>query len=324
MKKIIVLLLALCIAGAFAGCKNGSSSGDGGGKASDREDVVISLKSDPKTFDPVSTSTSSANTVMFQIYDSLIHMNEEFEVEPRLAESYKVSDDEKTYTFKLAEGVKFHNGEALKASDVVYSIKRAQKSPYTSAYVDSVDYAEVVDDNTVAVHLTDVDASFLEKIQIIMIVNEKTVKEAGKSYADHPVGTGPYKFVSYKAGVEVKLTRFDDYYRGAARIKDVDYQIITDDNTATVNLRTGDVDAGSFARASYDEVMNEPALTVADWSANSLYYFAVNNEVAPFNDPIVRQAINYAIDREYIAEVETNGLSKITSVMLPPSVFGLL
>ncbi|MFR8517328.1 MAG: ABC transporter substrate-binding protein, partial [Emergencia timonensis] len=136
------------------------------------------------------------------------------------------------------------------------------------------------------------------------------------------VGTGPYKFVSYKAGVEVKLTRFDDYYRGAARIKDVDYQIITDDNTATVNLRTGDVDAGSFARASYDEVMNEPALTVADWSANSLYYFAVNNEVAPFNDPIVRQAINYAIDREYIAEVETNGLSKITSVMLPPSVFG--
>ena len=110
MKKIIVLLLALCIAGAFAGCKNGSSSGDGGGKASDREDVVISLKSDPKTFDPVSTSTSSANTVMFQIYDSLIHMNEEFEVEPRLAESYKVSDDEKTYTFKLAEGVKFHNG----------------------------------------------------------------------------------------------------------------------------------------------------------------------------------------------------------------------
>ena len=150
-----------------------------GGKASDREDVVISLKSDPKTFDPVSTSTSSANTVMFQIYDSLIHMNEEFEVEPRLAESYKVSDDEKTYTFKLAEGVKFHNGEALKASDVVYSIKRAQKSPYTSAYVDSVDYAEVVDDNTVAVHLTDVDASFLEKIQIIMIVNEKTVKEAG-------------------------------------------------------------------------------------------------------------------------------------------------
>ena len=79
------------------------------------------------------------------------------------------------------------------------------------------------------------------------------------------MGTGPYKFVSYKAGVEVKLTRFDDYYRGAARIKDVDYQIITDDNTATVNLRTGDVDAGSFARASYDEVMNEPALTVADW-----------------------------------------------------------
>ena len=308
MKKIIVLLLALCMAGAFAGCKNGSSSGDGGGKASEREDVVISLKSDPKTFDPVSTSTSSANTVMFQIYDSLIHMNEEFEVEPRLAESYKVSDDEKTYTFKLAEGVKFHNGEALKASDVVYSIKRAQKSPYTSAYVDSVDYAEAVDDNTVAVHLTDVDASFLEKIQIIMIVNEKTVKDAGKSYADHPVGTGPYKFFSYKAGVEVKLTRFDDYYR--------------DDNTATVNLRTGDVDAGSFARASYDEVMNEPALTVADWSANSLYYFAVNNEVAPFNDPIVRQAINYAIDREYIAEVETNGLSKITSVMLPPSVFG--
>ncbi len=97
-------MLALCIAGAFAGCKNGSSSGDGGGKASDREDVVISLKSDPKTFDPVSTSTSSANTVMFQIYDSLIHMNEEFEVEPRLAESYKVSDDEKDLYFQIGRG----------------------------------------------------------------------------------------------------------------------------------------------------------------------------------------------------------------------------
>lgn len=322
MKKIIVLLLALCMAGAFAGCNNGSSSGDGGEGATERDNVVISLKSDPKTFDPVTTSTSSANTVMFQIYDSLIHMNEDFKVEPRLAKSYSVSDDEKTYTFKLVEDVKFHNGETLKADDVVYSIKRAQKSPYTSAYVDSVDSVEAIDENTVAIHLTDVDASFLEKIQIIMIVNEKTVEEAGDAYADHPVGTGPYKFVSYKAGVEVKLTSFDDYYRGKARIKDVDYKIITDDNTATVNLRTGDVDAGSFARASYDEVINEPTLTVADWSANSLYYFAVNNEVAPFDDPVVRQAMNYAIDREYIAEVETNGLSKITSVMLPPSVFG--
>lgn len=184
MKKIIVLLLALCMAGAFAGCNNGSSSGDGGKEATERDNVVISLKSDPKTFDPVTTSTSSANTVMFQIYDSLIHMNEDFEVESRLAKSYSVSDDEKTYTFKLVEGVKFHNGETLKASDVVYSIKRAQKSPYTSAYVDSVESAEVIDENTVAVHLTDVDASFLEKIQIIMIVNEKTVKEAGDAYAD--------------------------------------------------------------------------------------------------------------------------------------------
>lgn len=322
MKKIIVLLLALCMAGAFVGCSNSSSSDEGNDKDIERDDVVISLKSDPQKFDPVSTSTSSANMVMFQIYDPLVHMNEDFEAEPRLAESYTVSKDEKTYTFKLVKGVKFHNGETLKASDVVYSIKRAQESPYTQAYVDSVDYAKVIDENTVAVHLTDVDASFLEKIQVIMIVNEKTVKEAGDSYADHPVGTGPYKFVSYKAGVEVKLTSFDDYYRGEARIKDVDYKIITDDNTATVNLRTGDVDAGSFARASYDEVMNEPTLTVADWSANSLYYFAVNNEVAPFNDPIVRQAINYAIDREYIAEVEANGLSKTTSIMLPPTVFG--
>ncbi len=322
MKKIIVLLLALCMAGVFAGCKGDNSSGGGDGASAEREDIVISLNSDPKTFDQVSTSTSSANTVMFQIYDSLIHLDKDFNVESRLAESYKVSDDEKTYTFKLAEGVKFHNGEILTAGDVVYSIERAQASPYTSAYVDSVDYAEAIDDSTVAIHLTDVDASFLEKLQIIMIVNEKTVEEAGKSYADNPVGTGPYKFVSYKAGVEVKLTRFDDYYRGAARIKDVDYKIITDDNTATVNLRTGDVDAGSFARASYDEVLNEPNLTVADWNANSIYYFAVNNEVAPFDDPLVRQALNYAVDREYIAEVETNGLSEIASVMLPPSVFG--
>lgn len=324
MKRYATLLLVLSMVLALVACGGKNSPAGTTDDITARDDVVLSLNADPQTFDPVSTSASSAITVMMQIYDTLIHVNNDFEVEPRLAEAYTISDDGTTYTFELAKNVKFHNGETMTPEDVVFSINRALESPYTAFYVDSVDSVEAVGDNSVAIHLGTPDASFLEKLQIIMIVNEKAVNEAGAEYANNPVGTGPYKFKEYKPGVEVSLTRFDDYYRGAARIKDVTYKVITDINTATVNLRTGNVDAGSFAKTAYDAVKNEPNLTVVDWNANSIYYFAVNHEVAPFNNRLVRQALNYAIDREYVAtaDVETSGLTNITSVMLPPTVFG--
>lgn len=323
-KKILATLLvcAMVVVMGVTGCGKQAEKKDsskGGGK---RDDVVIALSSDMTTFNPINSATKTDDFVIEQIYDQLYFLNDDGERVPKLAESYEVKDDGLTYVFNLKKGVKFQNGEELKASDVVYTIGLARDSSYTSGYVDQIVDATAVDDYTVELKLGEPFAPFFEQICYLYILNEKAVKDAGDDYEMNPVGTGPYKLVNYEVGNKVELTRYDECYRGKADIEDVTFKVIPDTNTTDVALESGDVDFGTISEASVKKAKESGKLELVQCSDGSVTYVIMNTTMEPYNNKYFRQAVNYAIDRDFIVEAATEGIASPTSLMITPSMFG--
>lgn len=332
-KRIAAALLVLCLmlSMGLAGCssekesapKETASGGESGEENADvREDVVIGLSSDMTTFNPINSATKSDDSVIQQIYDPLYFYDDERNEVPRLAEKYEVSEDGLTYTFYLKKGVMFQNGEELKASDVVFTIETAKESAYVSGYVDQIDTATAVDDYTVEMKLAAPFAPFFEQICYLYILNEKAVTEAGEDYEMNPVGTGSYQLVNYEPESKVELTRFDDCYKGKADIKDVTFRIFTDTNTADVALETGELDFGEVSEASVASAEEAGNRNLEQVSDGSVTYVIMNTTKAPYDNKLVRQAINYAIDRDFMVESATEGIAEATSLMITPEMFG--
>lgn len=291
-------------------------------EAKDKDNITLRLDANVSTMDPNYSATTTNGHVMAQIYDTLYFTYQDHTVEPRLAESYEISDDNLTYTFKLRKGVKFHNGEEFKASDVVFTINKALDSAWLFSTVEQIESAEAADDYTVNIHLKNVYAPFLETISLMYMLNEKAVTEAGDAYGSSPVGTGPYKFVSYENASILKLTRFDDYFRGPASIKDITFNVIPDINTATIALETGETDFGGFSSASYNEIKNTSNLVIEETTSGHLMFIMMNVEQAPFDNKLIRQAVNYAVDREFMVDASAGGLADYSSTFLNPNVLG--
>ncbi len=285
-----------------------------------REHLNTFISANPASLDPSRWASGAEHTINIQICDPLCYLDGD-EVTMLLAESYDVSADSLTYTFHLRKGVKFHNGEEFKANDVVFTIERDMESPYMASYTAQIESVTAVDDYTVDIRLKAPYAPFLLSVNSLLIVNEKAVTEAGESYGEHPIGTGPYKFVSFEPSNKIELTRFDDYFRGPAAIKDVTVKILTDPTTSTIGLQTGELDIGDFSLSSYDEVVAS-GLQIHQWKADVIYFVTMNTEVAPFDNKLVRQAIGYAADKEFMVEVAASGFAAVSNTMIPPTVFG--
>ncbi len=316
-RSIAILLMLVLIVGMFSmtGCSTTSDT-------ETRNDVVIALSSDMTTFNPLNSATKSDDSVITQIYDPLYFYDDERNEIPKLAESYDISEDGLTYTFHLRKGVLFQNGEELKASDVIFTINQAKESAYVSGYVEQVAEATAVDDYTVEIKLDAPFAPFFEQICYLYILNEKAVTEAGDDYEMNPVGTSSYQLVSYEAGNKVELTRYEDCWKGPADIKNVTFKIITDTNAVDIALESGEIDFAEVSEASVASAEESGKLNLVQVSDGSVTYVIMNTTVAPFDNKLVRQAINYAIDREFMVEAATEGLANATSLMITPEMFG--
>ena len=320
-KKLLCVVLAVLMSTLLilSACDNSSS----GNK---RDDIKFYINGDITALDPANSGTIVNSQVMIHIYDYLVRANMDHTVEPRLAKEWKVSDDLLTYTFYLQQGVKFHNGEEMKARDVVFTMERAMESPYQKTVMEKVESVSEVDEYTVEFKLSTVFAPFLESVAgNILICNEKAVTEvldAGGVYGEKPIGTGAYKFVNYVSGTEINLTRFDDYFRGPARIKDVNFRIISDPNTYTIAVQNGEVDLGAFAPTAYGDIKNNENLVIYESAYSHFTYVMFNNEAYPFDNKLVRQAVNYAMDREFMVQTAASGLAKPNSNYLNSTVLG--
>lgn len=288
-----------------------------------KDKVTLVLDADIATLDPQRSVSTEDYRVYANIFDTLIKVDKAGKIIPSLASSWTISKDGKTYTFNLRKGIKFHNGIELKASDVVFTFERAQKSPYMAEQIAEVGKVKAIGDYVVQVNLKNVYAPFLLSLDIIDILSQKTVNAEGANFGEKPIGTGPYKFVSHSIGQKVILVRNDSYFKGKAPIKNVEFKVITDENTALIALQTGEVDFSySIPVISKQTVANDSKLAIHEFDGLNLTYVLMNNKVKPFNNVLVRQAMNYAIDKNSIILVAEEGMAKATQSIFSKDVFG--
>lgn len=318
VKKYVALLCMIgLIASLFAGCgpkTEPSASGDAAKEpAAAKDSLVVVIKADVRSFDPIFGNDTAGHQVYDQIYETLLKFDKDGNMVPWLAESVTQTDDV-TYEIKLKKGVKFHNGEEMKANDVKFTIYRIASQPcdihYLFADVDLNSF-ETPDDYTVVFKINKPNSAFLSYLAFssVGIVNEKAVTEAGDKYGMNPVGTGPYKLVSWTKGNQSVIERFDDYYGEKAKIKTITFKVVPEPTNRLVELESGGADlAYDIGVTDVSRIEDSENLQIAKKDATSITFMGFNTKKKPFDDIRVRQAIRYAIDTKAIIQSVYKGL----------------
>ena len=314
MRKSILALLALALVLAL-----------GGSAFAAKDSLVVADQYDATMFDPVRHNDYPSSRACHQVYDTLIFLNDDGTFRPGLAEKWEFVSDT-AYKMYLRKGVKFHNGEDLKAEDVKFSLERAttEVGAHIKTYSQDLDNVEIVDDYTVILHLKKVNFPFFASLAHSWgsIVNKKEVEAQGENYgtpAGTAVGTGPFKFVSWQKSDRYTLERFDDYWDEKAKFKTLVLRSIPEPTARTVGLETGEVDiAYPMINNDISRIEENEALVLQRKPLASTTYMGFNTQTPPFDNPEVRKAITIAIDREAALDVVYQGLGRVpTSPLLP-------
>ena len=294
--------------------------------ASDRDNIVISIVSEWATLDPRVGNDMLAFTVMSQVYDTLVIQRSDNTLIPGLATRWDISPDGTEYTFYLREGVRFHNGDIMTADDVVFSFERSMASPVTVRITGTIDRVEKIDDLTVKVTLQFPYGPFLAcTAQVnLAVVSKRAVEEMGNdTFARNPVGTGPYRFIEWRPGDRMIMEAFTDYWREEARIKHITYRIITDSTTATIALERGEIDMLLVVPASEREhVLRNQNLFFDETPSGATWFIAFNLAEGIFTNPLLREAVSYAVNREDIILGALEGIGVRIDAPYTPNDFG--
>ena len=314
----LLAVLTLAILGtALFFCSSGFAE-------SKKDTLVVANIYDAKTLDPQATNDVASSGAMLQIYETLVTVDDDNNVHPQLAEKWEKTDD-RTYKFYLRKGIKFHNGEEMKASDVKYTIERAM-SPKGAAiqnYSSEVDAVEIVDDYTVIIKTKRPSTPFLASLSHTWasILNEKATEAAGDNYGMHPVGTGPFEFLSWNKGDRLTLERFDGFHGNKPAYRTLVIRAITEPTNRTIELESGAVDiAYKITTNDIKRVEENKNLKLMRIMDNSTAYMGFNCEKAPFSDVRVRQAISMAIDTVGINKVVFRGVGQAPTGPIAPNV----
>ncbi len=271
--------------------------------------IVIGDGGDPSTLDPQYADDGFERNVNDNIYEMLLHRDSEGEIGPGLATDYE-QVDETTWRFTLREGVSFHNGEPFNADAVVYSVERIIDPEYNSeqiSFVETLTGAEAVDEYTVDIFTEGPDPILPGRMTWMKIVPPVYFEENPEELVEAPVGTGPYKFVEWVRGDHVTLEANTDYWGGAPAIAEVTIRPIEEDATRLAALQAGEVDLITGLIPEYlAQVENSVAIHGLEFP-----WIRINIDNPPLDDVQVRQALNYAIDKEALAEALYGGYAGV-------------
>ena len=266
--------------------------------------LKAAFSADPAGFDPVRGPSGMSHVVIEQVYSTLMALDPDAKPYPELAESYDVSDDGLQYIFKLRPGVTFHNGDELTADDVKFSFDRlrAKDSGYSyGSQVETIEAVEVVDPHTVRFKLSRRTGPFLVYMAFpgSSIVPKKLV-ESGHDLNANPVGSGPFKFVSYEPRSAIKFERNPHYFQeGKPYFDAMEYRIIPDITALTNAVMSGEVNfSNEIPPKDWASVTTNPSLKTQTLEGSRYYWLLPNNTVKPLDNPKVRQAVGLALDRK--------------------------
>ena len=334
MKKILALILMLSMIFSMFACsspaanESGEQAGESGGEANDHLTVVIS--SDPSNLDPSDSDNQTHYQVTRQIYETLFIYDENDQLQPWLCESYEYEDD-CTLILKIRQGVKFHNGDELKASDVYFSFKRIHEQNIGGGLADipyfDVEKSEVLDDYTLKFVTTTPAASQLSLLEgpATGIMSERAYTEANGDFLNGAcVGTGPYKLVSYSAGDKTELTAFDDYWvEGEPKIKDVTIRVISESASRAVEAESLGADLiYDIGATDIDMVDAAEGVSIVQKLGTNTSHLLFNTAKAPLDNPLVREAIWYAVDAEAAVKLASGDFGSFAQGWVCPGILG--
>ncbi|GLC82043.1 ABC transporter substrate-binding protein [Lacrimispora brassicae] len=340
-KKIAGLTLIAAIAVSAAGCSSSGAnktepgntqtsgkSAQGGtdtGLREYKDTLTWAQGADITSLDPHQGKETTAVQVTKHIFDTLTVVNPETgELEPSLAESWEQTSDT-SYVFKLRQDVKFHDGSQMTAEDVKFSLDRAIKSAAVSYIVDFIDTVNVVDEYTVEITLDAPYAPALRNLSVpfAAIVPKKAIEQDEEGFKLHPIGSGPYKFAEWKQGDSARLEAFDGYWGTPAATRNLVMRVIPEASQRTIALETGEVDlAYDILPNDMAKIDENPKLTLFEAPSLSCYYISMNMNKVPFDNAKVREALNYAIDRQTLIDTIACGAGQPADAIIAPLVFG--
>jgi len=311
------LLSTACSSGEGVDVEGG---GDGNGGGGGGGQLVAAIAAEPDQLDPHQTTAYASFQVLENVFDTLVQPNQDLEMEPALAESWETSEDQLTWTFTVREGVTFHNGDEFTADDVVYSFNRIIDEELSNAYrFEAVEEVTAPDPRTVEITLTQPTPNLLALIggyKGLAIVNQQNV-ESG-DITRNPVGTGPFAMADYTSGDSITLEANPDWWGGEPSLGSVQFTFVPEPTVALANLQSGEVQwTDNLPPQQVESLGSDDTLETGVVPSNDYWYFATNQATAPFDDPLVRQALAWGIDREAITEAAKFGLATVNQTAIP-------
>src|SRR5499433_4453877 len=266
--------------------------------------LTFATGADPDSLDPQNTQSNPGEQVNRMMHENLVRFSAKMQLEPALAESWVASKDGLTWTFKLRKGVKFHDGTPFDAKAVKYFFDRVlgDEKPFkASLYTPVVQSAEVIDPSTVRVTLKQPFAAFLFRLAHSAggIPSPAAHQKWGKDFALHPSGPGPFKFVEWVKGDRVVVERNDGYWGGRPLLDRVVVKTVKEDASRVLMLQSGDADLIlNIPPEDIPRLRKDARFSVESIATARALYVTINVKKKPFDDVRVRQALNYAVNRE--------------------------
>lgn len=306
VKRLLVVMLASTV---FTGCSNtgstkNSSEGESGGS------FTYGIQTEPDSLDPYKAAAADSKKILYNIFEGLVGVDTEGNIVPKVAEEYKVSDDAKTYSFKLRDGIKFHNGQAVTSEDVKYSIEQVINQKLEG--FSNIDKVEVKDDKNIEIILKESSPEFLSYLTVAIIPKDYT-EESTK-----PIGTGAFKFESYDPQQSLVLVKNDDYWQeNMPSLDKVTFKFEADTNALLLDLQAGSIDAASITNDMAKQ-LNINKYDLVSQSSNAVQQLNLNNNYEPLKNVKVRQAISYAVDSSDINKTVNYGEGTVVGTPVVP------
>ncbi|SCG76396.1 ABC transporter substrate-binding protein [Micromonospora humi] len=361
LKTAVALAAVAALAVGASGCAK-SDREEGGGDAKTGGTFVFAGAGDPKNFDPIFNDDGESFRPIRQMYDTLVQNKPgTAELQGALAESWEHDPDGKVWTFKLRKGVKFHDGTDFNAAAVCFNFDRWFNMKGAAAQSQMIYYSdtfggfakneaegagdpvynkcEAKDDGTAVITMNQYKGAFpgafaltalsIASPEALKKYDADTVKQNGDSFEysafanEHPVGTGPFKFVGWdKAKGEITLDRNPDYWGEKAKVDKLIIKIIKDENTRKQELKAGTVQGIDFPAPADRKALAGEGFQVLDRPAFNILYLGFNQKNPKLKDLKVRQAIAYALNRQQLVQTKGPGGTKVADEFMPDTVLG--